>query len=526
MHSAKSKLEQIIQEEYNKFLKEQENTDTKEIKKISESQLQKLIQEKLTKIEHQKRKDINAMKSHGEIDQKTWRAARRALSNKGIEGANLALSTVRRPGVEPALRIRRRTPIGGQQVGGTAELGPPHRARDPYSLGYSEQADMPVDVPEVWLSPQDEYQNWRGYSPDEAACEEHHSAEFCRAGEFGKGIHFSYRKPSSRVGHPDFAEGTRDEDLLPWIRPTPVHSRSPGRRRWKQAIRQRASKVPVGTAIKLPDPKAHGYAYTKDQIDADINAMLYPMHSSQDPKTGRFIGGRRWVHPALGNYPHRMVNDPDYRAPHRGSYYRPGPNFPAGNVPLWQWKLAAAASARLGRDRVEYIPGLTPEETAAYHKLDPKTGFPLTVTPGVGRGERYRSKADLTQEGPHEIPVYDPAGNVKKDRYGMPVKTAVPSEYWGTFPNRMAIMAGWWPAGKAGQYWKEYFKKHQRARAIAAAARENAPLRPRSPLTVPRPTRGPKQIYRGRTRKVQVPPIRESLQRIIEEELEKVIEEA
>ena len=525
MHGAKTKLEQIIQEEYNKFLKEQESTDTKEIKKISESQLQKLIQEKLTKIEHQKRKDINAMKSHGEIDQKTWRAARRALSNKGIEGANLALSTVRRPGVEPALRIHRRTPVTGQQVGGTAELGPPHRPRDPYSLGYSVQAE-PEDW-EDWLSPQDEYEDWLGYSPEGEACEEHHSAEFCRAGEFGKGIHFSYRN-LGRPAQPDFAEDTGDEDLLPWIRPTPVHSWSPGRRRWKQAIQQRASKVPVGTAIKLPDPKAHGYAYTKDQIDADINAMLYPMHSSQDPKTGRFIGGRRLVHPALGNYPHRMVNDPDYRAPHRGSYYRPGPNFPAGNVPLWQWKLAAAASTRLGRDPVEYIPGLTPEETAAYHELNPETGLPLHATPGVGRGKRYHTGANLTQEGPREIPIYDSAGNVKKDRYGRPVMTAVPSEYWGTFPNRMAIMAGWWPRGKAGQYWKEYFKKRQRAAAIEAAARESAPLRPRSPLTVPRSTRGPKQIYRGRKapgRKVQVPPIRESLQRIIEEEL-KVIEDA
>jgi len=102
-----------------------------------------------------------------------------------------------------------------------------------------------------------------------------------------------------------------------------------------------------------PMPQSH-----RHRIDP-LEATLWP------------IGGDP-VYPALENLP--------------ASMYGPGGTGPEGQLPYGHYGTDPEQEwPRQWADPVPLIPGLTPEETAAYYGIDPRTGDPISHTPNVGR---------------------------------------------------------------------------------------------------------------------------------------------
>jgi len=111
---------------------------------------------------------------------------------------------------------------------------------------------------------------------------------------------------------------------------------------------------------------------TKEQIDADIEMILHPQ--SGDP-----------VWPGLKGLSSRGYNPRQHggHTPPFDPWYRPDPYWVPGG---WtDWHEAAQANRNIHRETVKYIPGLSPEETAAYYGIDPKRGTKLSRHPGVGK---------------------------------------------------------------------------------------------------------------------------------------------
>jgi hypothetical protein len=106
-----------------------------------------------------------------------------------------------------------------------------------------------------------------------------------------------------------------------------------------------------------PMPQSH-----RHRIDP-LEATLWP------------IGGDP-VYPALENLP--------------ASMYGPGGAGPEGQLPYGHYGTDPEQEwPRQWADPVPLIPGLTPEETAAYYGIDPRTGDPISHTPDVGRRSTF-----------------------------------------------------------------------------------------------------------------------------------------
>jgi len=106
-----------------------------------------------------------------------------------------------------------------------------------------------------------------------------------------------------------------------------------------------------------PMPQSH-----RHRIDP-LEATLWP------------IGGDP-VYPALENLP--------------ASMYGPGGTGPEGQLPYGHYGTDPEQEwPRQWADPVPLIPGLTPEETAAYYGIDPRTGDPISHTPNVGRRSTF-----------------------------------------------------------------------------------------------------------------------------------------
>ena len=107
-------------------------------------------------------------------------------------------------------------------------------------------------------------------------------------------------------------------------------------------------------------PMPHAHRHREDPLDpleATLETTLWPLEGDL-------------VYPALGNLP--------------ASMYGPGGTGPEAQYPYGHYGTDPALEWPTQWAPVPLIPGLTPEETAAFYHLYPGTGDPISHTPNVG----------------------------------------------------------------------------------------------------------------------------------------------